>query len=102
MKDKDIRVQEHQERPEPISPDAEKNARNAITKAAAANEVMIELESTRKYSMISLVVILFVLGLTGIDITLGFAVSVVYVVYTAWKLLKSNQKMKYLKYTYGI
>jgi hypothetical protein len=88
--------------PPPKHPEADKYAHETVTKAMAANEVLIELGVQKQMAIISLAMVLAAGGLWVIDIYLGTVVIIGYLLYASWRLWRSTSKGRYLRYTYGV
>lgn len=88
--------------PEPVSATAAQDGDVTVSKRIAAYEVINEIKKIREISIISLVFVLAVYGVTQIDQTYGIITAVIYVMYAAFRLHKSNGKQKYLRYKYGV
>lgn len=85
-----------------LSPQAKQNAAEMITKAVAANEVMMELATIKQMAVVSLVMVLLVAGVWSLDAIYGTVAALGYVIYAAYRLLRVMQKTKYLQFTYGV
>lgn len=73
-----------------------------VTKAQAANEVMIHLGKIKQIAIVSMIMVLAVGGLWNIDSYIGAVAAIIYVVYAAIRMMRANQYSKYLKLNYGV